>query len=235
MAAPPLPDRAPSAPITVVVAVGQELLRAGLRMIIDQAPDLEVVGEVGAGDRVVGLLETLRPQVVLLEAELPGRSGLDIVRALAERPDPRPRPVMLTTYHHDQLAIESLRAGVRGYLVKTAPPTMVLDALRAAAGDGTLVSPEITLRLVERNLATPMPVVSGDIDLSSLTEGELRVLHHVARGLSNREIATALTIGEATVKSHMSSILRRLGLRDRVQCVVAAYEAGLVTPGGTTR
>lgn len=235
MAAPPLPDRAPSAPITVVVAVGQELLRAGLRMIIDQAPDLEVVGEVGAGDRVVGLLETLRPQVVLLEAELPGRSGLDIVRALAERPDPQPRPVMLTTYHHDQLAIESLRAGVRGYLVKTAPPTMVLDALRAAAGDGTLVSPEITLRLVERNLATPMPVVSGDIDLSSLTEGELRVLHHVARGLSNREIATALTIGEATVKSHMSSILRRLGLRDRVQCVVAAYEAGLVTPGGTTR
>lgn len=218
---------------TVIVADAHELMRAGLRMIIDSAPDLTVVGEASTGEQVVTLATTHRPHVALVEVGLPGMSGIDVIRRLANDPSSTTAVVMLTTYDHDELVRESFRAGARGYLMKTAPPSMVLDAIRTAAtaSGGSMLSPEIAQRLVDDTMLAPTPVRTADHDLSTLSEAELRVLRQVARGHTNQEVANRLLVSEATVKSHMSSILRKLGLRDRVQCVIVAYEAGLVAPG----
>jgi DNA-binding NarL/FixJ family response regulator len=225
-----------STTIDVVVADAHELMRAGLRMIIDSAPDLAVVGEAATGQQVLTLANTHRPHVALVEVGLPGMSGIDVIRQLANDPTSTTNVVMLTTYDHDQLVRESFRAGARGYLMKTAPPSMVLDAIRAAASPtgGSVLSPEIAQRLVDDTMLAPTPVRTLDHDLSTLSEAELRVLRQVARGHTNREVGARLLISEATVKSHMTSILRKLGLRDRVQCVIVAYEAGLVAPGRDT-
>ena len=218
---------------TVIVADAHELMRAGLRMIIDSAPDLTVVGEASTGEQVITLAATQRPHVALVEVGLPGMSGIDVIRRLANDPSSTTAVVMLTTYDHDELVRESFRAGARGYLMKTAPPSMVLDAIRTAAtaSGGSMLSPEIAQRLVDDTMLAPTPVRTADHDLSTLSEAELRVLRQVARGHTNQEVANRLLVSEATVKSHMSSILRKLGLRDRVQCVIVAYEAGLVAPG----
>lgn len=219
-------------PIGVVVADAHELMRAGLRMIIDQAPDLAVVGEAATGEQALSALRATRARIALVEVGLPGMSGIDLLRAVADSDLPT-AVVMLTTYDHDELVRESFRAGARGYLMKTAPPSMVLDAIRTAAAPdgGSMLSPEITQRLVDDTMRAPAPTQTGAHDLSTLTESELHVLRHVARGMSNREVADRLMVSETTVKSHMSAVLRKLGLRDRVQCVIAAYETGLVTPG----
>lgn len=220
-------------PVGVVVADAHELMRAGLTMLIDQASDLAVVGEAATGEQALAVVRATRPRVALVEVGLPGMSGIDVLRALIAEPDVDTQVVMLTTYDHDELVRESFRAGARGYLMKSAPPTMVLDAIRAAASPrgGSMLSPEITQRLVDETLRAPVATQSGEHDLSRLTEAELKVLRLVARGLTNLEVAGRLLVSEATVKSHMSSILRKLDLRDRVQCVIVAYEAGLVTPG----
>ncbi|MFM2183984.1 MAG: hypothetical protein RJB61_2278 [Actinomycetota bacterium] len=219
-------------PIGVVVADAHELMRAGLRMIIDQAPDLAVVGEAATGEQALSALRATRARIALVEVGLPGMSGIDLLRSVADSDLPT-AVVMLTTYDHDELVRESFRAGARGYLMKTAPPSMVLDAIRTAAAPdgGSMLSPEITQRLVDDTMRAPAPTQTGAHDLSTLTESELHVLRHVARGMSNREVADRLMVSETTVKSHMSAVLRKLGLRDRVQCVIAAYETGLVTPG----
>lgn len=218
--------------IGVVIADAHELMRAGLRMIIDQAPDLAVVGEASTGEQALSALRATRAPVALVEVGLPGMSGIDLLRAIAAT-DLRANVVMLTTYDHDELVRESFRAGARGYLMKTAPPSMVLDAIRVAAvpHGGSMLSPEITQRLVDGTLRGPIATQSAAHDLSSLTESELKVLRLVAQGMSNQEAAARLMVAETTVKSHMSAVLRKLGLRDRVQCVIAAYSAGLVTPG----
>lgn len=234
MSPPTLPDQAPPFGATqVIVADGHELMRAGLRMIIDQAPDLTVIAEAATGEEVLMLAGRTRAHVVLLEVALPGMSGIEVMAHLSADPTNATRAVILTTFDHDELVRESFRAGARGYLIKTAPPTMVLDAIRAAASPrgGTMLSPEITQRLVQQTMRVPRPATNADVDLSMLSDAEMRVLDAVAQGLNNAEVAARLSVSEATVKSHMSAILRKLGVRDRVQCVIAAYRAGLVTPG----
>jgi DNA-binding NarL/FixJ family response regulator len=209
--------------LRVVIADDQPLMRAGFKTVLEATGSIEVVGEAGDGEEAVRIAEALEPDVVLMDIQMPRLDGIEATRRM-----PRRRVLILTTFGLDDYIVDALRAGASGFLLKDARPQELVGAVRAvAAGDAVLSAP-VTRRLLDQvahRLPAPVPHASFD----GLTERELEVLRLLAAGLSNAEIATALTVSEATVKTHVSNLLGKLGLRDRVQAVILAYERGLVT------
>jgi DNA-binding NarL/FixJ family response regulator len=220
----------PGEPIRVLIADDQQLLRAGFRVILQSEPGIEVVGEAEDGVDAVAQARSLRPDVVLMDIRMPKLDGLSATEHLMKLPD-GPRVVVLTTFDHNEYVVRALRAGAYGFLLKDAPASRLVAAVRAAAHGDALIEPSITRRLVEQFAARLPPTEPVGIPgaLAGLTDRELEVLRLIARGLSNSEIAAEITVAETTVKTHVARILSKLGIRDRVQAVVLAYESGFVT------
>ena len=216
--------------IRLVVADDQALVRAGFVMILETEPDIEVVGEAGSGVEAVAVVGEQHPDVVLMDVRMPEMDGLEAARTIQASMATPPRIIVLTTFGLDDYVFEALRSGASGFLLKDTPPDDLVDAIRVVAAGDALLAPSVTKRLIEEFAARPGPI-SAPPGLSRLTERELEVLRHVARGMSNAEIADALFVSETTVKSHVSHVLTKLDVRDRVQAVVVAYESGVVTPG----
>ncbi|MGH3299390.1 MAG: response regulator [Trebonia sp.] len=218
----------------MLLADDQPLLRRGFRMILEAQDGLTVAGEAGDGAEAVDLARRCQPDVVLMDIRMPGTDGIEATRLITAR-EPGVRVLVLTTFDVDEYAFGALRAGASGFLLKDARPGELVAAIRTVASGDAVVSPRVTRRLLEE-YAQVLPVsdaqqASRYPRLSALTEREREVLAAVAQGLSNTEIAAALYVSETTVKSHVGRILAKLGLRDRVQVVVLAYESGLVRPG----
>ncbi|MBI5089489.1 MAG: response regulator transcription factor [Actinobacteria bacterium] len=217
--------------IRVLLADDQAMVRAGFRMIIESEPDLCVVGEAADGREAVDAIDRCRPDVVLMDVRMPRMDGLEATAQITARPD-APRVLMLTTFGAEDYVYTALRAGASGFLLKDAPAEQLIDAIRVIHRGDALLAPSVTRMLIadiaRRPAADPAAAAPG---LDELTDRELEVMRLLARGLSNAEIADALYLGEATVKTHVGRVLAKLDLRDRVQAVVVAYESGLVTPG----
>lgn len=219
--------------IKVLIADDEELVRTGLRMILDAEPDIQVIGEAGNGVAALEEVERLNPDVVLMDVRMPELDGLEATRQMLGQATESPRVVVLTTFDLDDYVYEALQAGASGFLLKDAPAHQLVTAVRAAAEGNALLAPTVTRRLIREFVRRKPP--AGDMSrLQELTPRELEVLRMLARGLSNAEIAAEAFIGEATVKTHVARILMKLGLRDRVQAVVLAFEFGLVEPGAGT-
>ena len=216
--------------IRVVVADDQALVRGGFRLILQTQPDIEVVGEAADGREAVARTREQRPDVVLMDIRMPGMDGLEATRRLMTTQNP-PRVLMLTTFDLDEYVYDALRAGASGFLLKDVRPEQLADAVRAVAAGDTLLAPAITRRLVEQYLRRPPPGARTPLGLGELTDREVDVLRLVARGRSNQQIAATLFLGESTVKTHLTHLFAKLGLRDRAQAVVLAYESGLIQPG----
>jgi DNA-binding NarL/FixJ family response regulator len=216
--------------IKLLVADDQPLVRGGLQAMLGAQEDIEIVGEAVDGGEAVEEALRLRPDVVLMDIRMPGLDGIEATRRLQAHPG-APRVLVLTTFDLDEYVYQALRAGAAGFMLKDASPGQLAEAVRTVAGGESLLAPAVTRRLVERFVRRPPPSAAPPEELSDLTEREVEVLRLVARGLSNAEIAGQLFLSEATVKTHVTRILSKLGLRDRVQAVVRAYETGLVEPG----
>lgn len=216
--------------VRVVVADDQAISRQGLRMILESAGDVEVVGEAVDGLDALGQVERRRPDVVLMDIRMPRMDGLEATRRLRDRDDVE--VIVITTFDLDEYVIEALRAGAVGFLVKDSPPERIIDAVHAVARGDALISPEVTRRLLTQFVSNA-PARAGDPRLAELTPREHDVLLEIAAGRSNAEIAAQLHLEESTVKGHVRRVLAKLGLASRVQAVIFAYEAGLVVPGGT--
>jgi DNA-binding NarL/FixJ family response regulator len=215
--------------VRVVLVDDEAMVRVGLRMVLSGEPDLEVVGEAADGEEAVAVVLETRPDVVLMDIRMPRVDGIEgSRRVLAAAPDVK--VVVLTTFDEDDYVEAALRSGVSGFLLKVAPPERLIDAVRTVAAGGGLLDPGVTVRVIETFAASPVRARRAEV-LDSLTERERDVLGLIGRGMSNAEIAAELYLGETTVKTHVSSVLAKLGLRDRVQAVVAAYETGHVRPG----
>jgi DNA-binding NarL/FixJ family response regulator len=218
--------------IRVLLADDQALVRSGFQMILSAQPEIEVVGEAETGRQAIDLANRLSPDVILMDVRMPNLDGLEATRRLVEL-GTTARIVILTTFDLDEYVYAAIRAGASGFLLKDVRPQQLVEAIEVVAGGDALLAPSVTQRLLARfaeALTLPEERVS---ELSSLTDRELEVLELVAAGLSNAELAERLFLSETTVKTHVSSVLRKLSLRDRVQAVVLAYEAGLVRPGAT--
>jgi DNA-binding NarL/FixJ family response regulator len=217
--------------IGVLLADDQDMVRAGFRLILSTEPDIEVVGEAKDGEEAVAAARRLQPDVVLMDIRMPRLDGISATRRLLTGSPTPTRVVVLTTFDVDSYVYDALRAGASGFLLKNAPPEDLVHAIRVVADGAALLDPAVTRRVIEEFARTPAPQASPP-DVKRLTERELEVLHLLARGLSNAEIASSLFVSEATVKTHVGRLLDKLGLRDRVQAVVFAYERGLIRPGG---
>jgi DNA-binding NarL/FixJ family response regulator len=216
--------------ITVLLCDDQELVRAGFRLILDLEEDIEVVGEARDGRECLQLTREHGPDVVLMDVRMPTMDGIEATQALVAAGSPS-RVLMLTTFDLDELVYAAMAAGASGFLLKDAPREQLIGAIRMVARGDAILAPTLTRRLVERFVAAPPPTTRTPDELGSLSERELEVFAHLARGLSNAEIATKLYLSEATVKTHVARILAKLHLRDRVQVVVLAYETGFLQPG----
>jgi DNA-binding NarL/FixJ family response regulator len=216
--------------IRVLVCDDQALVRSGFRMILEARPDIEVVGEAGDGREAIDLAWRVLPDVILMDVRMPNLDGVEATRRLVAAGTDA-RILILTTFDLDEYVYAALRAGASGFLLKDVEPVQLVEAIRVVARGDAMLAPSVTRKLLDR-FAAELPGGDGPSpDLSSLTERELEVLKLVAGGLSNAELAERLFLSETTVKSHVSNVLRKLGVRDRVQAVVLAYEAGLVRPG----
>jgi len=221
-------------PIRVLVVDDQELVRAGFCVILDSADGITVVGEAGDGEAAVERAAVLHPDVVLMDVRMPGMDGLQATRLITDAATEQgsgPRVVMLTTFDLDDYVYEALRAGASGFLLKDSPRADLVAAVRAAAAGNALLAPSVTRRLIEAFARRPAETTPSPARLAALTAREREVVLLIARGRSNAEIAAALFLSEATVKTHVGNLLAKLGLRDRVQAVILAYETGMVVPG----
>jgi DNA-binding NarL/FixJ family response regulator len=216
--------------IRLLIADDQALVRAGFRMILDAEPDLEIVAEASDGLEALAAADKFTIDVALMDIRMPNLDGIEATRRLVER-SPSTHVLMLTTFDLNEYVYEALRAGAAGFLLKDAPPEQLVDAIRVVASGEALLAPSITRRVIEAFVRRPPPAEGVPQRVSSLTAREIEVLRLIASGRSNAEIATELFLGETTVKTHVARILQKLGLRDRVQAVVLAYETGLVQPG----
>jgi DNA-binding NarL/FixJ family response regulator len=210
--------------IRVLVVDDQPLVRSGFRMVLEERPDLELVGEASDGVQALELARELDPDVILMDVRMPNLDGVEATRRLVES-GTRARILVLTTFDLDEYVYAAIRAGASGFLLKDVEPAELVDAIRVVAAGNSLFGPAATERLLARFAEPP----SGRA-LADLTDREQEILRLLATGLSNAELAERLFLGETTVKTHVSSILRKLGVRDRVQAVIAAYDAGLVSP-----
>jgi DNA-binding NarL/FixJ family response regulator len=216
----------------VLLIDDQALLRDGLRMILENADDMDVVGEGGDGSEAVGLVAATEPDVVLMDIRMAEVDGVEATKLVREAAPDGPKILVLTTFDLDEYVYAALRAGASGFVLKDTPAADLLSAIRAVARGDAIVAPAVTRRLIERHIGRDGdPVPSTDVGLRVLTDREREVLELVARGLTNAEIAGRLYLSEGTVKGHVNKILTKLGLRDRVQAVVVAYECGLIRAG----
>lgn len=213
----------------VLLVDDQPLVRTGLRVMLDAQPDLEVVGEAGDGGEAIALAAALSPEVICMDVQMPGIDGLEATRRIAAEPD-GPAVLVLTTFDSDDYLFQALEAGASGFLLKTASPEQLVDAVRVLAAGEALLSPAVTRRVIARFGSPVDAAPAPDEAVGELTEREAEVFRLLAEGLSNGEIAGRLYVGEATVKTHVSNILLKLGVRDRVQAVVRAYRSGFVRP-----
>ena len=216
--------------VRVLLADDQALVRAGFRMILDAEEDIEVVGEAEDGAEAVRAARALRPDVVLMDIRMPNLDGLEATRQVMAERAGEVRVLILTTFDLNEYVYEALRSGASGFLLKDAPAEQLIAGIRVVADGEALLAPSITRRLIEEFARGGRPAAPPP-GLDELTPRELDVFKQVARGLSNAEIASELIVSETTVKTHVARMLMKLGLRDRVQAVVLAYEAGIVTPG----
>ncbi|HEX4017337.1 MAG TPA: response regulator transcription factor [Frankiaceae bacterium] len=217
--------------IRVLVVDDQALVRAGFGMIINAEPDLEVVGEAGNGREAIDAVRSLTPDLVLMDVRMPLMDGIEATRHLV-RGASSAKVVMMTTFDMDEYVYAALEAGASGFLLKDVPPEQLVAGIRAVASGDALLAPSITRRLIEEFVRRPTPpVLQQPASVGRLTEREREVLQLMAQGLSNAEIAGAFVLSETTVKTHVARVLSKLGLRDRVQAVVFAYETALVQPG----
>jgi DNA-binding NarL/FixJ family response regulator len=218
--------------IRVVIADDQTLVRAGFRVLVEAAPDLEVVGEAGDGAEAVEQARRELPDVVLMDIRMPRMDGLEATRRIVALDQPGGvRVLVLTTFDLDEYVYQALRAGASGFLLKDTPPADLLAAIRVVAAGDALLAPSVTRRLIAEFARRPEPSPVTPAELASLTDREREVLALVARGLSNAEVAELLVVSTATAKTHVSRVLAKLQARDRAQLVMLAYETGLVTPG----
>jgi DNA-binding NarL/FixJ family response regulator len=218
--------------ISVVVADDQALVRGGLRVLVDSAPDMTVLGEAADGGEAVAMAEHVRPDVILMDVRMPVMDGLEATRQItASTVTSAVRIVVITTFDVDEYVYAALRAGASGFLLKDAPPDELLAAIRVVAGGEALLAPSVTRRLIEQFVSRPEPHIRPQEALAELTAREREVLAQVAKGRSNAEIAGELLMSPATAKTHVSRLLTKLDARDRAQLVVIAYETGLAIPG----
>jgi len=218
--------------VRVLVADDQALVRSGFRMILESRPDIEVVGEAEDGFEAIEAARRLLPDLILMDVRMPNLDGVEATRRLVAR-GTESRILILTTFDLDEYVYEAIRAGASGFLLKDVRPQELVDAVHVVARGDALLAPSITRRLLDRFAEQAPGEPAPPPQLESLTERELEVLKLVAKGWSNAELAEKLFLSETTIKTHVSSVLRKLGLRDRVQAVVLAYEAGLVRPGSS--
>jgi DNA-binding NarL/FixJ family response regulator len=212
--------------IRVVIADDQPMMRAGFKAVLEATGAIEVVGEAADGEEAIAAAAAHSPDVVLMDIEMPGMDGIEATRRL-----PRQRVLILTTFGLDEYIVDALRAGASGFLLKDAPTQDVVDAVRSVAAGDAVLSPTVTRQLLDQvGRRLPAPVSRSPEALAELTDREHEVLRMLAAGLSNAELAEALFLSEATVKTHVSNLLGKLGLRDRVQAVIYAYETGLISP-----
>jgi DNA-binding NarL/FixJ family response regulator len=219
--------------VRIMIADDQALVRAGFKMILDAEDDIEVVGEAHDGLQAVDMARRLKPDVVLMDIRMPELDGIEATRRVtrAEGDEQPVRVIMLTTFDLNEYVYEALRAGASGFLLKDVPPEQLAAGIRVVAGGEALLAPSITRRLIEEFAEVAPAIPEAPAGLDELTARELEVFKLVARGLSNAEIAAELIVSETTVKTHVARMLMKLGLRDRVQAVVLAYESGVAIPG----
>ena len=217
--------------IKVLLADDHALVRNGLRGMLDAQDDIEVVGEAEDGAEAVDRAIELRPDVVVMDIRMPKLDGIEATRRLMQQGDGAPRVMVLTTFDLDEYVYKALQAGAGGFMLKDAPPGQLAEAIRTVAAGDSLLAPAVTKRLVEQFVARPPAETVREERFDELTERELEVLKLITKGLSNAEIGERLFLSEATVKTHVTRVLSKLGVRDRVQAVVLAYESGLVHPG----
>jgi DNA-binding NarL/FixJ family response regulator len=218
--------------ITVAVADDQALVRAGFRALIEAEPEMTVVGEAADGESVLALVRETHPDVVLMDVRMPGVDGLEATRQIGQDPAlASTRVLVLTTFELDEYVFEALRVGASGFLVKDTEPADLVKAIRAVAAGDALLSPSVTRRLIEHVAVAAKPLPHERPDVARLTEREREIVTLVGEGLSNQEIARRLVVSPATAKTHVSRSMVKLGVRDRAQLVVLAYESGLVRPG----
>jgi DNA-binding NarL/FixJ family response regulator len=216
--------------IRILIADDQALVRGGFRAILEAQPDIDVVAEAEDGQDAVELAATTTPDVVLMDIRMPRLDGIAATASILAAPSP-PKVLILTTFDLDEYVYQALHAGASGFLLKSAPPRELADAIRTVASGDALLAPEITRRLIEDYVARPRARRTPDPTFDRLTPREVEVMTLIARGLSNGEIATRLYLSEPTVKTHVTRVFAKLGVRDRVQAVVLAYESGLIQPG----
>jgi DNA-binding NarL/FixJ family response regulator len=220
--------------IRVLLVDDQALIRAGFRMILDAEDDMDVVGECADGTQAVDSTRRLKPDVVLMDIRMPEMDGIEATRLIAGDGDGVPRVLMLTTFDLDEYVYDALRAGASGFLLKDVPAEQLVDGIRVIAQGDALLAPSVTKRLIHEFSRTGATQRSAPASLEELTPRELEVFKLIARGMSNAEIAAELVVSETTVKTHVARVLMKLGVRDRVQAVVLAYESGVVAPGATS-
>ena len=216
--------------IKVLLVDDQAMVRAGIHMILEAENDIKVVGEVEDGAKAIAATRHLKPDVVLMDIQMPVMNGLDATRQITLTPGNTSRVLILTTFERDDYVFEALRAGASGFILKNAPPEDLVEAVRVIAEGNALLAPSVTRRIINEFAQRP-PRTNFKDNLKQLTEREIEVMKLIAKGKNNSEIAADLFVSEATVKTHISNLLNKLDLRDRVQAVVYAYESGLIQPG----
>jgi DNA-binding NarL/FixJ family response regulator len=216
--------------IKVLLADDQAMVRAGIHMILEAEDDIKVIGEAEDGTKAVTAARKLKPDVILMDVQMPLMNGLEATRQITQNPGNTSRVLILTTFERDDYIFEALRAGASGFLLKNAPPEDLIEAVRVVADGNALLAPSVTQRIIHE-FAQRTPRKDLKEKLNTLTERELEVLKLMAKGKTNSEIAVDLFVGETTVKTHISNLFAKLELRDRVQAVVYAYESGLIQPG----